>query len=198
MLVAQAAYAAEKFTEQEVPVDKIEAIYTNMRQKKENIVLVGMPGCGKSTVGLGLADALGCDFIDTDREIETRQGRFIPDIFERVGEAGFRDMETAVIREIASRQGAVIAIGGGAVLRAENVDWLRQNGRLYFLDRPLECLPVTQDRPLSSSRQALEQRYHERYATYCAVCDRRVPVEENVDQTIKTIIEDVAYEDFGD
>lgn len=198
MLVAQAAYAAEKFTGQTVSPDAIERVYKSLRQKKENVVLIGMPGCGKSTVGSRLAATLGRDFIDTDREIEARQGCSISALFERVGEAGFRDLEAAVIRELAPRQGAVIATGGGAVLRAENVDWLRQNGRLYFLDRPLEYLPVTQDRPLSSSRQALEQRYHERYATYCAVCDRRIPVEENIDQTIKSIIEDVAYEDFGD
>ena len=87
------------------------------------------------------------------------------------GEAAFRDMETAVIEEISARNGCVIATGGGAVLRKENVDLLRMNGKLFFLDRPVEQLLPTDDRPLSSTKEAIIRRYNERYSTYTATAD---------------------------
>lgn len=197
MLVAQAAYAAQLFVNETVPQEKVETIYRQMLRQKENIVLIGMPGSGKSTVGKLLAEELGMTFIDTDEEIIKRQGREITQIFAQEGEKAFRDMETAEIRQVAALQNAVIATGGGAVLRRENMRLLRQNGRIYFIDRPLEQLQATLDRPLSCNRQDLARRYQERYGIYLAGCDRHIPsdgVPEDIAQVIKEDFED---EDFG-
>ena len=197
MLVAQAAYAAQLFVNETVPQEKIEEIYRQMRRQKENIVLIGMPGCGKSTVGKQLAESLGMDFIDTDEEIVRQAGRDIPQIFAQEGEASFRDRESAVVAQVAARQNGVIATGGGVVLRKENMRFLRQNGRIYFIDRPLEALEATPDRPLSCNRQDLARRYQERYGIYCAVCDRRIPSEGATEDIGQVIKEDFADEDFG-
>ncbi len=174
MLVSQAAFAAEKFISVSVPQEKIDAIYSKMVSAKENMVLIGMPASGKSTVGRIIADSLGREFIDTDTEIIKREKCEISDIFKRVGEIGFRKIESEVIAELSSRQGVVIATGGGAVLNRENVTALRRNGRLYFLDRPLGELEATSDRPLSSTKSALKALYEQRYPIYCDACDVRV------------------------
>ncbi len=197
MLVSQAAYAAQKFTGQSVPVETVDRIFAGLVAEKRNLVLVGMPGCGKTTVGQLLAQRLGMTFIDTDEEIVKREGTAIPAIFEKVGEAGFRDIESAVIREISARQGAVIATGGGAVLRQNNVRLLKENGRLYFIDRPLEDLAATADRPLSSDRDALERRYRERYDIYCACCDCHITETTTPEQVARRIEEEANHEIAG-
>lgn len=197
MLVAQAAFAAEKFIGRTAPQEKVEEIYRSLLASKQNIVLVGMPGCGKTTVGKALASALDMEFVDTDVEIVRQDGRPIPAIFEAVGEAGFREMEQQVIRQVASRQHAVIATGGGAVLRQENVRILRENGILYFIDRPLEALAATSDRPLSSNTADLARRYAERYPIYCGVCDKHIRSTNVIAETVETIKEDFNHENFS-
>ncbi len=197
MLVAQAAFAAEKFIGRTAPPEKVEDIYRRLLAEKQNVVLIGMPGCGKSTVGKMLAQALNKDFVDADEEIVRRENRPIPDIFAEVGEAGFRDIEEQIIRSLSTRQNSVIATGGGAILRPENIRFLRENGRIYFIDRSLEQLVATDDRPLSSDRVALEQRYRERYAIYCDVCDRQVHSNNVIADTVQTIREDFHDEIFG-
>lgn len=194
MLIAQAVLAAERFVGQTVPRETVDRLYAELLRKKQNVVLVGMPGCGKTTVGKRLAERLGFDFIDIDEEIVKREGRAIPTIFEECGEEGFRDVEAAVIREVSSRQGAVIATGGGAVLRAENVSLLQENGRVYFLDRPLADLPTTADRPLSRDRAALEKRYHERYDCYLACCDCHITDTATPDAAVTCIEEEFIRE----
>ena len=197
MLVAQAAFAAEKFIGRTAPQEKVEEIYHSLLASKQNIVLVGMPGCGKTTVGKALASALDMEFVDTDEELVRQDGRPIPTIFEAVGESGFRDIEQQVICQVASRQHAVIATGGGAVLRQENVRILRENGILYFIDRPLEALAATSDRPLSSNRADLERRYTERYPIYCGACDKHIRSTNVVAETVQTIKEDFNHENFS-
>ena len=174
MLVMQAVRAYEIFTGQKCPSDKAEAVYREIAASKENIVLIGMPGSGKSTVGKLLAARLGRPFIDTDKRIVEKTGKEIPLIFEEVGEPGFRDIESEVIREVSTETGAIIATGGGAILRAENVDALRANGRLYFRDRPLENLKATASRPLSSTREALTALYEARLPLYKAAADETI------------------------
>ena len=177
MLVAQAVRACEIFTNRTFDADTVERVFQRISAQKENVVLIGMPGSGKSTVGALLADRLGRPMCDTDTLIIERTGRAIPEIFATDGECVFRDLESHVIAElVAERTGHIIATGGGAILRDENVTELRRNGRLYFLDRPLSELLPTEDRPLSASKEAIEKRYRERYDRYCAVADRLIPV----------------------
>lgn len=198
MLVAQAAFAAEKFVGLPVSAERIEAIYRRMKEDKENIVLIGMPASGKTTVGRLLADLLDRPFLDTDAYVEKEKGCSIPTLFAEIGESGFRDCEVEAIREIAATQGAVIATGGGAMLRPENVMRLKRNGRLYFLDRSLSLLSATADRPLSSNREDLMRRYEERYPIYSAVCDAHMDANGTAESVSNLIREDFLYEHFGD
>ena len=139
-----------------------------------NLVLVGMPGCGKTRIGRLAAQALGRDFVDMDAEIEKAAGMSIPDIFSREGEQGFRDRETRVAEILGARTGLVIATGGGAVLRGENVRALRQNGVIVYMQRSLDQLAVGGNRPLSSSREALEKMLAARAPLYEAAAHRVV------------------------
>ena len=189
MLVAQAVYAAEKFTEKEVPQSKIDEIFQIIFKSKQNIVLVGMAGCGKTTVGKKLAEELNLEFIDTDEEIVKKYG-VITDIFKIKGEKVFRDYESEVVREVSALQGYIIATGGGAVLKRENTDLLKLNGKVYFLDRPLDKLVATDDRPLSSNRSDLEKRFYERYDTYLNCCDVRIVSDGKVEDTLQSIRKD--------
>ncbi len=174
MLVAQAAQAAALFLNDERVLSKIEDVYQTIRLSKENIVLIGMPGCGKTTVGELLQKQTGREMFDSDNEIVCVTGRDIPAIFKEGGEEEFRKHEMNTIRRLADKTACIIATGGGAVLKAENVFSLRKNGTLVFLDRPLNELMPTDDRPLSSNRKMLEQRYNERIPIYRACADATV------------------------
>lgn len=187
MLVAQAIKACEIFTGKLLPENTLERTYQKIVRDKENVVLIGMPASGKTTVGKVVAKALGREFIDTDAVIES-EGLKIADIFKKHGETVFRDMETQVVKQVTTHTGKVIATGGGTILRRENVDALRQNGKLFFIDRPLEKLIPTSDRPLSSDKQAIEKRYGERYEIYSSVCDVKMDAEGSVEQVANKII----------
>ena len=197
MLVAQAVLAAELFVNKTVGREQMQRLLASIVSQKQNIVLIGMPGCGKSTVGALLSKRLGRRLIDTDALIVEREGRSIPTIFEQSGEDAFRAAEAAVIRETAAEQGVIIAVGGGAVLRDDNVSLLKENGRLYFLDRPLEDLIPTDDRPLSSDRDALAKRYHERYGRYCDCCDCHITETSSPERTAGCIEEEFFGESTG-
>ena len=190
MLVAQAAIAAEKFVYQKIETEKIDKVYNEIVKSKKNLVLVGMPSCGKTTIGKRLAKKLGLQFIDADEEIERVTGRSIPEIFGELGEAGFRDIESRVIADVAARQKMLIATGGGAILREQNVTLLKGNGKIYFIDRPLELLITTDDRPLSSNKDDLTKRYNERYDIYCAVADKKIVNSGELQKVIRIIKDD--------
>lgn len=192
MLVAQAVFAGEIFTDTTVSEEKTDSVYKNMLRGKENIVLTGMPGCGKSTIGKRVAKALGMSFVDSDDKIIEKAGKRIPDIFSEVGEKGFRDIESEVIGELSDLQNTVIATGGGAILRQENVDALKRNGRIYFLDRDIEYLVTTSDRPLSSDREKLQQRYNERYDIYISTADKIIKCSQSKEKNVKMIKDDFA------
>ncbi|MBQ8350688.1 MAG: shikimate dehydrogenase [Clostridia bacterium] len=194
MLVAQAVHAVSIFTCKPVCREECDRVYRKILKEKENIYLIGMPGSGKSTVGRALAKAMNRPFFDSDVEIVREAGRKIPTIFAEEGEEGFRLREAAVMARLAQEcRGAVIATGGGAVLRAENVHRMRRGGKIYFLDRALENIRPTSDRPLSSDDEALARRYAERYPLYCAAADTRIAVDESIANSVETIRKDFLF-----
>ena len=150
MLVAQAVRASELFTQTSIPAETVERVYNAIRCQMENIVLIGMPGAGKTTVGRLLAQRLNREFVDCDEEVAKAAGMDIPAYFARHGEAAFRDLETTVLAQVTQRSGLVIATGGGCVTRAQNRDLLRQNGTVVWLRRELHDLP-TDGRPVSKA-----------------------------------------------
>ena len=190
MLVAQAVRASEIFLDAKYDEDTCERIFKRIAADNKNIVLTGMPASGKSTVGALLAKKLNRRFIDTDSLIEERAAKSIPQIFAEEGEAAFRDIESQVIAEVSEVGGVIISTGGGAVLRESNISALRENGRLYFIDRPLNELIPTYDRPLSSTKEAIEKRYSERYSIYLATADKRIAVNGTPDLVAENIIKD--------
>ena len=187
MLVRQAVLASEIFLGITYPEEVTEQVYRKIKASKENIVLIGMPGSGKTTVGKLLAEEMGRPFWDTDVLIEEKTGKTPAEIIRNQGEKAFRDIETEVIQELSSQNGGVIATGGGAVLREKNVELLRRNGKIFFLDRPAEQLIPTQDRPLSSTKDAILERYRERYPIYKAAADAVIPNSEIPETAVKLI-----------
>ncbi len=190
MLVAQAVRASEIFIDTTYPAGELLRVYRKIAGEKENIVLIGMPASGKSTVGALLSKEYGRELIDTDALIVEKAGKSIPEIFAERGEAGFRELESEVIREVSKKTSVIIATGGGAVLKKENVAALRENGRLYFIDRPLENLIPTDDRPLAKDKEAIKKRYNERYDIYNSSADVRIAAECDQYTVAKRIEED--------
>lgn len=190
MLVAQAVKAAELFLGSRFSEQTCDVVYKKLLLQKENIVLTGMPGSGKTTIGKLLAAMLSRPFVDTDELVVEKLGMPISEIFKRYGEKYFRDAESDVIAETSKRTGLVVATGGGAVLRRENVNALAQNGKIFFLDRPLSQIMPTSDRPLSSDVEALKKRFAERYGIYCSTCDERISVDGVPEHAAKQILAD--------
>ena len=170
MLVVQAQRAAELFTGREIPDSRAEEVLRSLTAQVQNIVLVGMPGCGKSAVGRLLARRLGKQFVDTDRMVEDMAQKPIPAIFAQEGEAAFRALESQAVREAGSRTGCVISTGGGVVTRPGNRNPLRQNGVIVHLTRDLALLP-TKGRPLSQQAglSALWQQRAPLYAAFAGI-----------------------------
>lgn len=190
MLVAQGVRASELFLDTTYPQDVTEKLFSEIERAKSHLILIGMPGAGKSTVGARLARRLRRPFYDTDAEIVRRAGCDIPTLFAERGEAYFRDLETEVVREIAFENvGAVIATGGGVPLREENRMALRRTGRVLWLSRPLKTIRPTADRPLARDREALAKRLAEREPVYRHTADDIIPVGRTPDQTVATICE---------
>ena len=174
MLVMQAVVAVEKFLDKTIDKTEADRVFAQILAAKENIVLIGMPGSGKSTVGR-LLNVPGFDFIDTDAEIEKRCGCSIRQLIEEKGEKYFRDLESAVISDVSSAGQRIIATGGGAVLREENVRCLRRNGKLYFINADLGRLRATGDRPLANTEEKIKNLFAQRSPIYHAAADVIVP-----------------------
>ena len=189
MLVTQAVLSAEDFTGECLGREEIERIFRTLRFEKRSIVLTGMPGSGKSTLGALLSGRLGRPLLDTDGEIVRRAGMPAAEIFQSRGEAWFRDLETEVIRDACRRGGAILSTGGGAVLRQENVDAMKQNGTVVFLDRPLADLRPTADRPLADAPEKLRALYAARRPAYLAAADVILPVSGSPEQTANELLE---------
>lgn len=171
MLVAQAVASEAGFFQRELKNSEIDDIYRRLLQRKENLVLAGMPGCGKTTFGRQLAEYLRRPFFDTDELVEKKTGRSPEAWLNENGERAFREAESAVVREVSQMTGAVIATGGGAVLSEENTDGLKRNGRILFLNRSLEELKADKEHPLSDTKEKLEALYQGRQGRYLEVAD---------------------------
>jgi len=195
MLVAQAKSAAELFLSRKIADSETQRICREIMGEITNIVLIGMPGSGKTSLGRRLAAILNKKFTDTDDIIAERAGMSIPDIFEKFGEAHFRELEAGVVRDVGKEKGLVIATGGGAALKEQNRDALRQNGRVYYVTRELRALG-TQGRPLSTSIEALRELEIARSPLYNALCDVKVANDGELEAAAGTIAEDF-YENFG-
>lgn len=189
MLVAQAKESAEWFTGKAIPDDVISAIHASLRRQMENIVLIGMPGSGKSTVGMILAEKLEKKFVDADTYLTQKAGRSIPDIFASDGEAGFRTLETETLAELGKQSGLVIATGGGCVTQERNYPLIHQNGTIFCLDRDLNKLP-TDGRPLSQANK-LQDMYRVRKPLYEAFADFRIDNNGNAESTATRIMEEL-------
>ncbi|MEE0946660.1 MAG: shikimate kinase [Acutalibacteraceae bacterium] len=182
MLVAQAVFACEKFLDKTFDNSVIDTVYSEILSQKQNIVLIGMASCGKSTVGKQLSELLHRPFYDTDVLIEEKTGYHPSVIITQQGEEVFRSIESDTIEEISAVSGTVIATGGGAVIKKINRENLSKNGVAFFLDRPFEKLIATPDRPLSSDREALKKRYKDRYPIYTSFADFTISGEKSVEE----------------
>jgi len=190
MLTMQGIKAAEHFFSKEIEKDRADEIFNTIIKRRENIVLTGMPSSGKTTVGNILAKEMNRPLYDADALIVKRAGCEISEIFEKNGEEYFRDLESAVIaEEVAPLTGAIIATGGGAILRSENIKNLKKNGKVIFLDRALELLTPTADRPTASDIEAMKKRFEQRYGIYNKTADIKVNGSLSAEEVAKSVEE---------
>lgn len=187
MLVAQAVYASALFLDKTADESVIDKTYARILKEKRNIVLCGMPSSGKTTVGKEIAKVFGKKFIDTDDVVVEKRKESISDIFEKYGEGEFRKEERLAIEELSKENGLVIATGGGAVLDENNVRALRRNGVILFLDRSLENLVATADRPLSSDTEKLKNLFEKRYDVYKSCADAVIPADGEIADVVEKI-----------
>lgn len=185
MLVAQAKESAEWFTGEKIPDSRIAKIHHALRLQMENIILIGMPGCGKTAVGQQLAQKLGKKFVDADESLEARVCRKITDIIPNDGEAAFREMESETLAELGKQSGLVIATGGGCVTQPQNYPLLHQNGTIFWLKRELDKLP-TDGRPLSQ-KGTLGQMYEARMPLYLRFADAAISNDGSITETASAI-----------
>ena len=190
MLIAQAKQSVEFFLDKSIDDQIIDDIYQDMLRERCNIVLIGMPSAGKTTIGKMLENRMQKEFIDLDDIIIEKAGKSIPEIFEESGEAGFRAIETEAAIEVSKLNNKIIATGGGTIKHKVNMDYLRQNGITIFIDRDVDKL-ISSDpnRPLSKSSDALAKMHAERlplyqkYAAYVAVNN------SDIESTVTEIVE---------
>ena len=187
MLVAQAKAACERFTGQPVADEKVYTIKAEMERTTRNVMLIGMPGSGKSTVGAALAESLGRRLVDVDERIVEMAGCSIPEIFAKDGEEGFRQIEHQALCEVSKESGLVIATGGGVVTRPENLDPMRQNSLIVWLLRDTALLPKD-GRPLSQAN-SLTEMFKVREPLYRAAADCIADNNGSLEDTVKQILE---------
>ncbi|MBO5342445.1 MAG: AAA family ATPase [Lachnospiraceae bacterium] len=192
MLVAQAYFAQRYFYNEEPKVKSgdevlIKQVISDIEARVRNIVLIGMPGSGKSTVGKALAERLGRTFVDTDEEFAKAEGMLAGEYIEKYGEVAFRDAESRVVKEFTKEKSLVIATGGGSILREENRDAMMQNSLIIYLDREL-CKLATDGRPLSGDMERMQKLYEMRHPIYVNLADKVIKVEEGA---VNSIVEQI-------
>ena len=185
MLVAQAKMAAELFMDKKIDDSENERIFDIISKDMRNILIIGMPGSGKSTVSRRLSKITGRQILDTDDLVVELAGKPIPQIFKDDGEEAFRKLETKALSEASKKSGIIIATGGGIVTRPENRKLIRQNSTCVFINRDVNKLPSA-GRPLSQSKGP-EQLYNERYPLYCSWADITVDNNGSMEDTISAI-----------
>ena len=187
MLVAQAKRSCELFTGRELPDSEIDRVLHALRARMRSVILIGMPGCGKTSVGARLAELTGRTLLDSDEEVVRMSGMSIQGIFAQEGEAGFRSRESAALAELGKRSRCVIATGGGCVTRAKNYRLLHQNGIIIWLRRDVDRLERS-GRPLSVNAD-LDAMYAAREGLYRRFADLEADNNGALDDTVKTIME---------
>lgn len=190
MLVAQAKYAKDIFLNKVTPNDEIERIINQLYKETLNIILIGMPGSGKSTIGQLLSKKLNKEFIDTDNEIVKKVGKSIPEIFSEFGEEYFRKVESEVIKEVGKLSGKIIATGGGVVKNYNNHYPLKCNGKIFYIERSINKLS-TDGRPLSKDIFALETLYKERKDLYNNFADLTINNDFDIAKTVNGVIDNL-------
>lgn len=204
MLIAQGYFANKIFFDngnigcsaindisfQNEDLKKIDDIYNDILMNKQNIVLIGMPSSGKTTIGKVLSEKTNKKFIDTDLEIEKQIDDNISNFINNFGEEKFRKIEKQVIENLSEMQGVIISTGGGSILDKQNVLNLKHNGKLYFINRSLENLKITNDRPLTNTFEKLRLKYDERLPIYKKVSDVEINGDLEIEEKVKLILND--------
>ena len=188
MRVMKEIHTFELFTGSDISHEESRRIYQEILNSRRNIVLTGMSLAGKTTLGTLVSGKLGRRLEDTDLMIIDREKREITDIFATDGEPYFRDLESAMCRELAAETGIVIATGGGAILREENVDALKKNGFIIFLDRPLDQLMPASDRPLADTKEKVAALLEKRYPIYRSTCDGSISNDKTPEDGAEKIL----------
>ena len=193
MLIYQAIRASELFTNSKVSDDVVLKIKSKVLLDKLNIVLIGLPGVGKTTLGKLVAEQFNKEFVDMDSLIVNKENMSINEIFERHDEAYFRNLESNLCKELESKNNLVISTGGGVILNKENVKSLAKNGLIIFLDKDLDLFTISNERPLTKNKEELKKIRDLRYNLYLSSCDVLVNINENLEKNIERIKE-VVYE----
>ena len=186
MLVAQAKESSEWFTGTTIPEEKIDEIHRRLTAQMQNIALIGMPGCGKTTIAALLGTKLGRAVADSDEAVAARAGCAIPELFSREGEDGFRRRETDALAALGKASGTILATGGGCVTREENYPLLHGNSQIFWLQRDLDRLP-TEGRPLSQAG-SLEAMYEARKPLYARFADHVIDNNGTPEETVAAIL----------
>lgn len=184
MLVAQAKYAVEIFLNKKIEDATIDTIYKDLLLERSNLVLIGMPSCGKTTIGKELSALLKKRFLDMDEEIIKKIGMPIADYFANCGEEAFRAIETEVTKELSGENGLIISTGGGCVKDKINMDYLKLNGKILFVQRDTNVLSADESRPLSKSPEILKKMYAERLPLYQAYAEKTVDNNGTLEDTL--------------